>query len=134
MSDNLAKQIADVKQRLADANARIPEHDVPAALIAEIDELDEELERLQALASLPDGRILVTEKKGLLRLVGQDGQSFGVIRGMPDVDYFGQGGLGDVAGLHRHQVALGASPERLFDGFDQRGELDRVGAAFPGSV
>ena len=52
-----------------------------------------------AMAFLPDGRILVTEKKGLLRLVGRDGQSFGVIRGMPDVDYFGQGGLGDVV-LH----------------------------------
>jgi glucose/arabinose dehydrogenase len=52
-----------------------------------------------AMAFLPDGRILVTEKKGLLRLVGQDGQSYGVIRGMPDVDYFGQGGLGDVV-LH----------------------------------
>ena len=52
-----------------------------------------------AMAFRPDGRILVTEKKGLLRLVGQDGQSFGVIRGMPDVDYFGQGGLGDVV-LH----------------------------------
>ena len=43
------EQIAEVKQRLADANARVPQHDVPAALIAEIDELDEELERLQAL-------------------------------------------------------------------------------------
>jgi uncharacterized coiled-coil DUF342 family protein len=50
MKDNLAKQIAEVKQRLAEANARVPKHDVPAALIAEIDELDEELERLQALA------------------------------------------------------------------------------------
>ena len=48
MTDNLAQQIAEVKQRLADVNARIPEHDVPAALIAEIDELDEELERLLA--------------------------------------------------------------------------------------
>lgn len=52
-----------------------------------------------ALAFLPDGRILVTEKKGSLRLVGQDGQSIGGVRGMPDVDYGGQGGLGDVA-LH----------------------------------
>jgi hypothetical protein len=51
MSENLAKQIADVKQRLAEANARVPKHDVPAALIAQIDELDEELERLQALAN-----------------------------------------------------------------------------------
>jgi glucose/arabinose dehydrogenase len=52
-----------------------------------------------AMAHLPDGRILVTEKKGLLRVVGQDGQSFGAVRGVPDVDYFGQGGLGDVV-LH----------------------------------
>ena len=52
-----------------------------------------------ALAFLPDGRMLVTEKKGSLRVVGQDGQSFGGIRGVPDVNYGGQGGLGDVA-LH----------------------------------
>ena len=52
-----------------------------------------------AMAFLPDGRLLVTEKKGLLRVVGQDGQSFGVVRGVPDVDYGGQGGLGDVV-LH----------------------------------
>ena len=32
-----------------------------------------------AMAFLPDGRILVTEKKGSLRLVGQDGQSFGSV-------------------------------------------------------
>ena len=36
MKDNLAQQIAEVKQRLAEANARVPKHDVPAALIAEI--------------------------------------------------------------------------------------------------
>ena len=48
---------------------------------------------------LPDGRLLVAEKKGTLRLVGQDGQSFGTIRGLPDVDYLGHGGLGDVV-LH----------------------------------
>jgi len=32
-------------------------------------------------------------------LVGQDGQSFGSVRGIPDVDYVGHGGLGDVV-LH----------------------------------
>ena len=52
-----------------------------------------------ALAFLPDGRLLLTEKKGSLLLLAQDGRSFGGIRGLPDVDYFGQGGLGDVA-LH----------------------------------
>ena len=47
---NIVEQIAQVKQNLAEANARIPQHDVPAALIAQIDDLEEELERLQAQA------------------------------------------------------------------------------------
>lgn len=49
-----------------------------------------------AVAFLPDGRMLVTEKKGNLYVVNQAGQRFGV-RGTPDVDYGGQGGFGDVA-------------------------------------
>jgi len=50
-----------------------------------------------ALTFLPDGRMLVTEKKGNLRIVTQTGQKTAPLRGMPDVDYAGQGGLGDVA-------------------------------------
>ena len=34
-----------------------------------------------ALAFLPDGRLLLTEKKGTLQLLAQDGRSFGGIRG-----------------------------------------------------
>jgi len=49
-----------------------------------------------AMAFLSDGRMLVTEKKGNLYVVNEAGQRFGV-RGVPDVDYGGQGGLGDVA-------------------------------------
>ncbi len=52
-----------------------------------------------ALAFLPDGRMLVTEMKGNLIVVSQDGEKSRPVRGMPDVDYGGQGGLGDVA-LH----------------------------------
>ncbi|NNC78169.1 MAG: PQQ-dependent sugar dehydrogenase [Woeseiaceae bacterium] len=52
-----------------------------------------------AMAFLPDGRILVTEKKGRLAIIGQDGESFGTVRGLPDVDYTGQGGFGDIT-LH----------------------------------
>lgn len=52
-----------------------------------------------AMAFLPDGRMLVTEKKGSVRIVTQDGQKSRAIRGVPDVDYGGQGGLGDIA-LH----------------------------------
>ncbi len=52
-----------------------------------------------ALAFMPDGRMLVTEKKGNLFIVTVDGQKSGPVRWAPDVDYGGQGGLGDVA-LH----------------------------------
>jgi glucose/arabinose dehydrogenase len=52
-----------------------------------------------ALAFLPDGRMLVTEKTGNLFIVGRDGSKSRPVRGVPDVDYGGQGGLGDVA-LH----------------------------------
>lgn len=48
-----------------------------------------------ALAFLPDGRMLVTEKKGTLLIVDQQGQQTRVA-GVPDVDYGGQGGMGDV--------------------------------------
>lgn len=52
-----------------------------------------------ALAFLPDGRMLVTEKKGNIFVVTAEGRKAGPIRWAPDVDYGGQGGLGDVA-LH----------------------------------
>ena len=43
--------------------------------------------------------MLVTEKKGDLLIVSQDGEKSRPVGGVPDVDYGGQGGLGDVA-LH----------------------------------
>jgi DNA repair ATPase RecN len=61
MTENLAQQIAQVKQRLAEARARVPKHSVPAALIAEIDELDAELERLQALADADPLALKISE-------------------------------------------------------------------------
>ena len=51
-----------------------------------------------AMAFLPDGRVLVTEKRGALKLV-QPGGSVGNVSGVPQVEYAGQGGFGDVA-LH----------------------------------
>lgn len=52
-----------------------------------------------AMAFLPDGRMLVTEKKGNLLIVTEDGEQSRPINGVPDVNYGGQGGLSDVA-LH----------------------------------
>ncbi len=48
-----------------------------------------------AMTFLPDGRMLVTEKKGNLLLVNQDGTKT-EIGNVPEVDYGGQGGFGDV--------------------------------------
>ena len=42
-----------------------------------------------ALAFLPDGRLLVTEKKGKLLIVSQDGKKIGPVSGVPEVDYGG---------------------------------------------
>ena len=49
-----------------------------------------------ALAFLPDGRILVTERPGRLRLVARDGALSAPLAGVPQVAAQGQGGLLDV--------------------------------------
>jgi glucose/arabinose dehydrogenase len=55
------------------------------------------LEHPWALAFLPDGRILVTERPGRLRIVGRDGSLSRPLSGVPKVHAQGQGGLLDVA-------------------------------------
>ena len=49
-----------------------------------------------ALAFLPDGRILVTERPGRMRVVGKDGKISPALAGVPKVFASGQGGLHDV--------------------------------------
>ena len=55
------------------------------------------LERPWALAFLPDGRMLVTERPGRLRIVSPDGTLSAPLAGVPEVYARGQGGLHDVA-------------------------------------
>lgn len=55
------------------------------------------LEHPWALDALPDGRWLVTERPGRLRIVTADGQVSAPVHGLPAVDARGQGGLLDVA-------------------------------------
>ena len=52
-----------------------------------------------AMAFLPDGRMLVTEKRGALILYSPDGGQKTRVSGVPSVAYGGQGGRGDVV-LH----------------------------------
>lgn len=55
------------------------------------------LERPWALAFLPDGRMLVTERPGRVRIVERDGRLSKPLEGVPRVLARGQGGLLDVA-------------------------------------
>jgi glucose/arabinose dehydrogenase len=57
----------------------------------------EGLENPWALEFLPDGRMLVTEKPGRLRVVGTDGKPGSPIKGVPEVVTQNQAGLLDVA-------------------------------------
>ena len=50
-----------------------------------------------AIAFLPDGRMLVTERPGRMRLVNMEGQVTAPLEGVPKVFAQGQGGLLDVA-------------------------------------
>ncbi len=62
-----------------------------------IETVAEGLERPWGLAFLPDGRMLVTEKAGRMRIVLPDGKLSAPVTGLPKVDARGQGGLLDVA-------------------------------------
>ena len=55
-----------------------------------------DLEYPWSLAFLPDGRMLVTEKPGRLRIIDESGLVQTPVSGVPEVFYSGQGGLLDV--------------------------------------
>jgi glucose/arabinose dehydrogenase len=76
-----------------------------------------------ALEFLPDGRILVTEKPGTIKLVTQDGQ-VSEISGAPTVAETSQGGLGDIK-LHPDFASNGM----VYISFNEAGENDTNGAA-----
>lgn len=63
----------------------------------EVTTVVEGLEHPWGLAFLPDGRQLVTERPGRLRIVGTDGSLSEPLTGLPEVYARGQGGLLDVA-------------------------------------
>ncbi len=76
-----------------------------------------------AMAFLPDGRLLVTEKPGRLLLVASDGAST-PITGVPEVAHGGQGGLGDVI-LHPDFK----SNATIYLSYAESGDDDTRGAA-----
>ncbi len=76
-----------------------------------------------AIAFLPDGRLLVTEQRGMLKLVTPGGAAVD-IRGVPQVSWFGQGGLGDVV-LHPDYASNGL----VYLSYAEAGENETRGAA-----
>lgn len=66
---------------------------VPVRLVT----VAEGLEHPWGMAFLPDGRVLVTERPGRLRIVAADGTVGPALDGVPAVDATGQGGLLGVA-------------------------------------
>ncbi|MEO6819334.1 MAG: PQQ-dependent sugar dehydrogenase [Ginsengibacter sp.] len=55
--------------------------------------LAEGLQNPWGITSLPDGRLLITERKGTMRIASQDGKLSAAITGLPGVNSNGQGGL-----------------------------------------
>jgi glucose/arabinose dehydrogenase len=77
-----------------------------------------------AMTFLPDGRLLVTEKKGALKLLDLATNRKGDITGVPRVAYGGQGGFGDVI-LHPGF----ATQPFVYLSFAEAGENGASGAA-----
>jgi aldose sugar dehydrogenase len=85
--------------RYTDAQLQAPRSPTPAPIDAPIrvETVTGGLEHPWALAFLPDGRIVVTERPGRLRIVDRSGHLSGPLAGVPAVFAKGQGGLLDVA-------------------------------------
>jgi aldose sugar dehydrogenase len=77
-----------------------------------------------AMTFLPDGRLLVTEKPGRLKLLNVDTGGAGDISGVPRVAHGGQGGFGDVL-LHPKY----ASNSIVYVSYSEPGDGGNSGAA-----
>jgi len=69
----------------------------PTEGVVRVETVARGLEHPWALEFLPDGRMLVTERPGRVRIVQPDGQVSPPLAGVPRVQAAGQGGLLDVA-------------------------------------
>ncbi|TKR29563.1 PQQ-dependent sugar dehydrogenase [Luteimonas gilva] len=77
-----------------------------------------------AMTFLPDGRLLVTEKEGKLKVLDVASKRIGEVSGVPAVDYGGQGGLGDIV-LHPKFAENGI----VYLSYAERGDGDTRGGA-----
>jgi glucose/arabinose dehydrogenase len=84
---------------LAQGQAQAPRSPTPTSVkgAVQVQTIAHGLEHPWALAFLPDGRMLVTERPGRVRIVERDGLLSEPLTGVPRVQAGGQGGLLDVA-------------------------------------
>lgn len=68
----------------------------PSATPLNVETIAQGLNHPWGLQFLPDGRMLVTERPGTMRIVAKDGKISEPVGGVPDVSASGQGGLLDV--------------------------------------
>ncbi|MGE0740338.1 MAG: PQQ-dependent sugar dehydrogenase [Hyphomonadaceae bacterium] len=69
---------------------------VPSDVDIVVEEIARGLNHPWAVVFLPDGRVLVTERAGALRVITRDGEISAPVQGLPAVDARSQGGLLDV--------------------------------------
>ena len=77
-----------------------------------------------ALEFLPDGKMLISEMGGTLKLVDENGVFLHEITGVPDVVFKGQGGMGDIK-IHPH---FGRN-RLVYLSYAEKGENDLLGTA-----
>ena len=120
----------EARQRPATANASSTSRALPAQSVASklgdvrIATIASGLEHPWAVALLPDGTFLVTERPGRVRRISADGAISGPLKGVPKVFARGQGGLLDVALSPDF-----ATSRRIYLSYAEPGEGDTAGTA-----
>jgi glucose/arabinose dehydrogenase len=97
--ENIAVVVCLMFAASASALAQAPKSPTPAPThgVVRTETVAKGLEHPWALEFLPDGRIIVTERPGRVRLVDRDGRVSTPFEGVPQVFARGQGGLLDIA-------------------------------------
>ena len=99
-----------------------------------VDKIAEKLGLPWAIIPLPDGRLLITEKKGSMQILDANGTLVKKITGFPEVNSSGQGGMLDVAldpNFSKNKMIYWSYSEKNDDGnlmAVAKGELDEAGS------
>lgn len=89
----MAAAVSGSTPSVAQADKSVP---MPSGMVA-VHEVASGLDHPWGMAFLPDGRLLVTERAGTLRIIGVNGDLSKPLAGTPEVYAEGSGGLLDVA-------------------------------------